>query len=396
MLQQILLADNNVQILEALGDYLEELGFSVHRAASGEAALNIIKKENLSLLILSLGVRNPTSKALFTMAKESSSSPQIILLAEEFEHSDVRKLASEGAFDYLTKPFDEKQLEKTVIAALKTHQTILAKSILVRQLLSRTKKLEALTVEQAKRLAELHSLKEATSLALSQHNILISEVDELTLSLKEKEQALTKSKAKISEITCLPPLESVPIHRRLLAPCSTIISMVLLYPALLPGYMLKHFPAMFLSGSTLSGFAFLLSMGFLCIAIYSSLHSIKKRVDNTLEERRPIPVFIRMIKVANSIAPALILLLQGYTVHFIYSGFEAITNAGNANGSAILWGAYTISEATLSRGVTLLMLSLVLMFGIIIQELIFLKYTIEILYDNYSKKSSTRTRIKSL
>ena len=184
MLQQILLADNNVQILDALGDYLEELGFLVHRAATGEAAQGIINKENLSLMILSLGVRNPTSKALFAMAKENSSSPQIILLAEEFEHSDVRKLASEGAFDYLTKPFDERQLEKTVLAALKAHQAILAKSILVRQLLSRTKKLEALTVEQAKRLAELHSLKEATSLALSQHNNLISEVDELSLSLK--------------------------------------------------------------------------------------------------------------------------------------------------------------------------------------------------------------------
>ena len=54
MSQHILLADNNVQILEALGDFLEELEFTVHRAASGEAAGNIIKKETSVWLFLQL------------------------------------------------------------------------------------------------------------------------------------------------------------------------------------------------------------------------------------------------------------------------------------------------------------------------------------------------------
>ena len=123
---------------------------------------------------------------------------------------------------------------------------------------------------------------------------------------------------------------------------------------------------------------------------------MRSAIFNTLEETNNQPLLIRMIKVTNSIGPALILLLQGYTLHFLYSGFEAITSAGSANSSTILLGAYTISEATLSRGVTLLMLSLVLMSVIIVHELIFLRHTIEMLYDNYSKKSSTRTRIKSL
>ena len=106
---------------------------------------------------------------------------------------------------FLIKPFDENQFKKAVETALKNHQAIYAKSILLRQLLTKSKKLEALTVEQAKRLAELHSLKEETTIALNQHNLLIEKVDKLTMNLKHKEQSIADSKARITEISLLPP-----------------------------------------------------------------------------------------------------------------------------------------------------------------------------------------------
>ena len=42
------------------------------------------------------------------------------------------------------------------------------------------------------------------------------------------------------------------------------------------------------------------------------------------------------------------------------------------------------------------MLSHVLMFVIILQEVAFLRYTLKMLYDNYSEKSPTSTLIQSL
>jgi len=396
MSHQILLADNNIQIQEALGDYLEELGFIVFRAATGKTAHETIQQQSLSIVILSLGLKNPSSKELFSLAIESTSSPQIILLAEEFQSSDVKKLATAGAFDYLTKPFSEQQFKKTVDLAITVHQAILTKARTVRQLLSKSKKLEALTVEQAKKLAELYSLREETSVALSEHDMLTAELDKLTLTLSNKEQTISGMRDKMSQLSCLPPLKKIALHRIFFVAVTSFFSIILLYPALLPGNIQNMFPAMILSGTTLSAFAFLLSMAFISIALYTTIATIRKNIYTSIEKRDESPRFIQIMKMTKSIGPALILLLNGYTLHFLYSGFQAVSNTSPESKVTFILGAHAISEATLSKGITLLMLSLILMWGIILLELVFLYQTVRMLYSHYSKKSSPRRRITSL
>ena len=67
-----------------------------------------------------------------------------------------------------------------------------------------------------------------------------------------------------------------------------------------------------------------------------SLYTIGRTIYHSTVAGHSEPFIVKVLKSTNSIAPAMILLLQGYTLHFLYSGFEAAQKVEHYTGTGIL------------------------------------------------------------
>ena len=112
--RKLLVADDEEMIREAVASYLESQGYQVFRAENGEEALNILKREPISLVILDL---MPGEEVCVRIRKQSRV-PIIMLTAKNVEYDMIHGLDL-GADDYITKPFSLKNLSARVQAVLR-------------------------------------------------------------------------------------------------------------------------------------------------------------------------------------------------------------------------------------------------------------------------------------
>ena len=109
MTYNILVCDDDKEIVDAIEIYLVQEGFHVLKAYDGEQALEILKKEEVHLLILDLMM--PKLDGIHAMMKirEDSSSPIIVLSAKTQDTDKILGL-NLGADDYVAKPFNPLEL----------------------------------------------------------------------------------------------------------------------------------------------------------------------------------------------------------------------------------------------------------------------------------------------
>lgn len=105
----ILVCDDEKEIVDAIEIYLMQEGFRVLKAYDGEQALEILKQEEVHLLVLDLMM--PKLDGIHTIMKirEESSIPIIILSAKTQDTDKVLGL-NLGADDYVAKPFNPLEL----------------------------------------------------------------------------------------------------------------------------------------------------------------------------------------------------------------------------------------------------------------------------------------------
>ncbi len=113
----ILVVDDEPKLRELIRLYLERDGYSVVEADSGHAALAIVARDVLDLVILDLGLPDvPGEDVLRVLAREEV--PVVILTARATEPDRVAGLRA-GADDYLVKPFSPRELIARVEAVLR-------------------------------------------------------------------------------------------------------------------------------------------------------------------------------------------------------------------------------------------------------------------------------------
>ena len=117
-MQHILVCDDEKDIVAALKIYLESDGYCVHTAYSGEEALRVAKTEPVQLALMDIMM--PGMDGITAMAKlrEFSNIP-VILLTAKSEDSDKILGLSVGADDYITKPFEMKEVLARIEAVLR-------------------------------------------------------------------------------------------------------------------------------------------------------------------------------------------------------------------------------------------------------------------------------------
>jgi DNA-binding response OmpR family regulator len=125
MSKRILVVDDEPKIVEVVGDYLRNAGFSVTTAADGEGAVTSARSQPPDLVVLDLGL--PGLDGLdVTRALRHASSVPIIMLTARGEETD-RVLGLElGADDYVVKPFSPRELVARVRSVLRRADAQLA------------------------------------------------------------------------------------------------------------------------------------------------------------------------------------------------------------------------------------------------------------------------------
>lgn len=105
----ILVCDDEKEIVDAIEIYLAQEGFHVLKAYDGEQALEILKQEEVHLLILDLMMPKLDGIHAIMKIREDSSIPIIVLSAKTQDTDKILGL-NLGADDYVAKPFNPLEL----------------------------------------------------------------------------------------------------------------------------------------------------------------------------------------------------------------------------------------------------------------------------------------------
>ncbi|MBB6713636.1 response regulator transcription factor [Clostridium gasigenes] len=118
----ILVVDDDREITEAIEIYLLNEGYNVFKAFDGIQALNVIRSEEIHLIIMDIMMPNlDGTRATIEIRKEKQI--PIIMLSAKSEDSDKILGLNLGADDYITKPFNPLELIARVKSQLRRYTT---------------------------------------------------------------------------------------------------------------------------------------------------------------------------------------------------------------------------------------------------------------------------------
>jgi len=114
----ILIVDDDEDILSLLTDFFRRHAHDVSVAENGAAMFDIIKNEAIDLVILDVMLEKEDGFALCRKLRSASRVP-IIMLTAVSDFTDRVVGLEVGADDYVTKPFDQRELLARVKAVLR-------------------------------------------------------------------------------------------------------------------------------------------------------------------------------------------------------------------------------------------------------------------------------------
>lgn len=114
----VLVVDDEPNILEPVGAYLEKQEYKVLTAERGQDALALVKRGGIDIVLLDLMLPDISGEDICRKIRQTSHLPIIMLTAKVAESSQLEGLQI-GADDYITKPFSLKLLAARIEAVLR-------------------------------------------------------------------------------------------------------------------------------------------------------------------------------------------------------------------------------------------------------------------------------------
>ena len=114
----VLIVDDDPDIALALHDLLGHAGYRVQVAGTGAEALAKAKAETFAAVLLDVMLPDMDGLSVLTLLKEIDSSLPVIMLTAFVEVAKKYGSLTEGAFGYLTKPYDAEELKALVRRAV--------------------------------------------------------------------------------------------------------------------------------------------------------------------------------------------------------------------------------------------------------------------------------------
>jgi two-component system alkaline phosphatase synthesis response regulator PhoP len=171
--QSVLVVEDESSIASFVALYLKNAGYSVRTAATGTEALNHVAAQTPSLIVLDLMLPDIDGIEVCRRIRKSSDVPILMLTARD---EDVDKIIGleVGADDYLTKPFNPRELVARV-------KSILRRSTPERKLESKEIRHGDLAVDAGRR--EVHVGDQEVQLAPKEFDLLWELLDHRGLVL---------------------------------------------------------------------------------------------------------------------------------------------------------------------------------------------------------------------
>lgn len=120
-MKKILIVDDELNMLLVLEALLSREGYEVITAADGLEALDFIHGDDIAVIVTDLKMPRLDGLGLLSrVVKEYPSIPVIMITAHGTIETAVEAL-KKGAFDYITKPFEQEELKNIIRKAFKTH-----------------------------------------------------------------------------------------------------------------------------------------------------------------------------------------------------------------------------------------------------------------------------------
>ena len=120
---RILVCDDEKDIVSALKIYLMADGYQVFEAYNGREALEILKNEDIHLVLMDIMMPEMDGITAMLKIREVSNVPVILLTAKSEDTDKVLGLTV-GADDYVTKPFNTVELQARVKSQLRRYMKL--------------------------------------------------------------------------------------------------------------------------------------------------------------------------------------------------------------------------------------------------------------------------------
>ena len=154
MKQKILIVDDNPDMTRLLERLIgSTLQLEILTADGGEAALRILKENSVNCLLADMKMPGMDGMELMRHIKENDASLPVIIMTAYGAIETAVEAMKEGAYDFITKPFEEERLLHTVRRALE-HERLLRRNLDLERRI-REKEKETFFVGESPRMKEL-------------------------------------------------------------------------------------------------------------------------------------------------------------------------------------------------------------------------------------------------
>ncbi|MBB6450906.1 DNA-binding response OmpR family regulator [Geomicrobium halophilum] len=119
----LLLADDDAHLREFVSDDLENEGYQVFQAEDGKIALNVLEEHTIHLAIVDVMMPNVNGYELCKEIRSDYDIP-VLMLTAKGQMEDKAKGFAAGTDDYVTKPFERKELIFRIKALLRRFRMV--------------------------------------------------------------------------------------------------------------------------------------------------------------------------------------------------------------------------------------------------------------------------------
>jgi DNA-binding NtrC family response regulator len=132
-IEKIIILEANAAVRSDLENYLRRGRFDVASTASPAAALEYLSKDNFDMLFLDLNLRDKDGTDLLAEIQTRPQRPLVVVTANMGSIESAVDCIRDGAFNYLVKPFSDKQIEVTLRKAEDVSQLVRVTRLLSRE-----------------------------------------------------------------------------------------------------------------------------------------------------------------------------------------------------------------------------------------------------------------------
>jgi len=118
--EQILIIDDEANLRRVLAAQLGREGYEVHTAEDGEKGLALLREHHIDLVISDLRMPKVDGMEVLRQALQMDPNLPVVIITAHGTVDNAVEALKTGAFDYITKPFDQNEVKAIVRKALRT------------------------------------------------------------------------------------------------------------------------------------------------------------------------------------------------------------------------------------------------------------------------------------